>query len=191
MHAWSVEPVANAADAEISPEARAERAHLAARAWQALAEVVDPEIPMVSVVELGIVRDVRIENGEITITVTTTYSGCPASDVIVRDITVALAREGIAHARVETRLSPAWTTAWIAPEAKRKLQAYGIAPPHGAAPRLDVSGISPLRRRDAAVACPRCGSTNTQLLSQFGSTACKAQYRCDDCLEPFDYFKAH
>jgi ring-1,2-phenylacetyl-CoA epoxidase subunit PaaD len=166
-------------------------APLASRAWEALAGVPDPEIPMVSIVELGIVRDVVVRGATVVVTVTTTYSGCPATEVITRDIGVALADAGIPDVRVETRLSPPWTTDWIAPEAKCKLRGFGIAPPHVIAPRIDVSGISPLRRRDFVVACPRCGSTSTRLLSQFGSTACKAQYRCDGCLEPFDYFKPH
>ena len=163
-----------------------------AAAWNALARVPDPEIPMISVVELGIVRDVTLENGAPVVTLTTTYSGCPAAEVIARDVERALDEAGLRDARVETRLSPAWTTDWIAPEAKRKLQAFGIAPPAGAAPRIDVAGISPLRHpAAAAVECPRCGSSDTRLLSQFGSTACKAQYRCEACLEPFDYFKPH
>jgi ring-1,2-phenylacetyl-CoA epoxidase subunit PaaD len=161
-----------------------------ARAWQALGRVPDPEIPMVSVVELGIVRDVRLDDATVVVTVTPTYSGCPAIEAIARDIGAALAEAGIAAARTETQLSPPWTTDWVTPEAKRKLRAFGIAPPHIAQPRIDVSGISPLRRR-VVVACPRCGSTRTRLLSQFGSTACKAQYRCDGCLEPFDYMKPH
>jgi ring-1,2-phenylacetyl-CoA epoxidase subunit PaaD len=165
--------------------------HLASRAWEALAGVPDPEIPMVSVVELGIVRDVVVRGATVVVTVTTTYSGCPATEVIMRDIGAALTNAGITDTRVETRLSPPWSTDWIAPEAKGKLRAFGIAPPHVVEPRIDVSGISPLRRRDVVVACPRCGSPSTRLLSQFGSTACKAQYRCDACLEPFDYFKPH
>jgi ring-1,2-phenylacetyl-CoA epoxidase subunit PaaD len=165
--------------------------HLASRAWKALAGVPDPEIPMVSIVELGIVRDVVVRGMTVVVTVTTTYSGCPATEVIIRDIDAMLAAAGIADASIEMRLSPPWTTDWIAPEAKRKLSAFGIAPPHTIAPSIDVSGISPLRRRGVVVACPRCGSTRTRLLSQFGSTACKAQYRCDGCLEPFDYFKPH
>jgi len=160
------------------------------RAWAALATVPDPEIPMVSVVELGIVRGVRVEKGAVVVDVTPTYSGCPATDVIAHDIEVALAAADCPGARVVTRLSPAWTTDWMAPEGRRKLAAFGIAPPGGPAPRIDVTGISPLRRA-AAVECPRCGSPRTRLVAQFGSTACKAHYRCDACLEPFDYFKPH
>jgi ring-1,2-phenylacetyl-CoA epoxidase subunit PaaD len=161
------------------------------RAWALLATVPDPEIPMVSVIELGIVRDVRVEAHGIVVVVTPTYSGCPATDVITRTIVETLAAAGFASPRVENRLSPPWTTDWLSPEGKRKLAAFGIAPPGAAAPRIDVAGISPLRRANVVVPCPRCASTRTRLLSQFGSTACKAQYRCDACLEPFDYFKPH
>jgi ring-1,2-phenylacetyl-CoA epoxidase subunit PaaD len=157
-------------------------------AWLALAGVPDPEIPIVSIVELGIVRAIRAEDTSLVIEVTPTYSGCPATETIMNDIRGALAEHGIANARIETRLAPAWTTDRIAPEAKRRLREFGIAPPHVTAPRVNVTGISPLRRL-AAVACPRCASLRTRLVSQFGSTACKAHYRCDDCLEPFDYFK--
>ena len=173
----SVERSASPADAETI-----------GRAWQALADVPDPEIPIVSIVELGIVRAVRVEDGRPVIEVTPTYSGCPATETIMNDILDALAERGIANARIETRLAPAWTTDRIAPEAKRRLREFGIAPPHVVAPRIDVTGISPLRRT-VAVACPLCASTRTRLVSQFGSTACKAHYRCDKCLEPFDYFK--
>jgi ring-1,2-phenylacetyl-CoA epoxidase subunit PaaD len=176
--------------------ARADAADVVARAWAALAGVPDPEIPMVSVVELGIVRTLRVEAGGVVVEATPTYSGCPATDVIFSDIVAALSAAGIASPRVELRLAPAWTTDWIAPEAKRNLRAFGIAPPPGrdasgaGVHPVDVSGLSRSRRR-GAVPCPRCGSANTVLLSQFGSTACKAQYRCGDCLEPFDYFKPH
>ena len=148
----------------------------------------DPEIPIVSIVELGIVRAIRVEDTSLVIDVTPTYSGCPATETIMNDIRDVLALHGIANARVATRLAPAWTTDRIAPEAKRRLREFGIAPPHAVVPRIDVTGISPLRRI-VAVACPRCASMRTRLVSQFGSTACKAHYRCDDCLEPFDYFK--
>jgi ring-1,2-phenylacetyl-CoA epoxidase subunit PaaD len=157
-------------------------------AWQAVGAVVDPEIPIVSIVELGIVRDVRFHDATLVVTVTPTYSGCPATETIVRAIDDALRATGIANARIETKLAPPWTTDRMAPEAKRRLRAFGIAPPRGRASRVDVTGISPLRRQ-TPVACPRCGSSRTRLVAQFGSTACKAQYRCDECLEPFDYFK--
>jgi ring-1,2-phenylacetyl-CoA epoxidase subunit PaaD len=159
--------------------------------WDALSRVPDPEIPVVSVVELGIVRAVEWTATGLEVRVTPTYSGCPATELIMDGIREALAEAGIVDARVTTVLSPAWTTDWIAPEARPKLAAFGIAPPGPAALPVDVTGISPLRRARDPVACPRCGSTETALLAQFGSTACKALYRCEACREPFDYFKPH
>jgi ring-1,2-phenylacetyl-CoA epoxidase subunit PaaD len=169
--------------------------------WHTLETVPDPEIPVVSVVELGIVRGIEWDAADPTtlvVRVTPTYSGCPATDLIMAGIRAALTALGVARVRLEMQLSPAWTTDWITPEAKRKLRDYGIAPPTGAGPAasaaclpIDIAGISPLRRRSVVVSCPRCGSMRTTLVSQFGSTACKAQYRCTDCLEPFDYFKPH
>ena len=159
-------------------------------AWAALAGVLDPEVPVVSIVELGIVRDVRADGDAIVVRLTPTYSGCPATAVIEADARAALAGAGLPMCRIETALAPPWTTDWMAPEARERLRAFGIAPPGGAA-RVDVAGISPLRRARVAVPCPRCGSHATALLSQFGSTACKALYRCLDCREPFDYFKPH
>ena len=172
-----------------------------ADAWAILGRVMDPEVPVVSIVELGIVRDVEdeVERGQrrFRVTITPTYSGCPAMDMIAADIRSAFARDG-ATVDIVTTLAPAWTTDWMAPEAKARLTAFGIAPPHALArsapspaSRIDVTGISPLRRRQYAVACPHCRSANTSLVAQFGSTACKALYRCDDCREPFDYFKPH
>ena len=159
-----------------------------ATVWDALARVPDPEIPTVSIVELGIVRDVGWRDESLRVVVTPTYSGCPATDVIADDIRVALRRLGIEALVVDVALSPPWTTDWIAPEAREKLRSSGIAPPGPVgAPRVDVAGISPLRRR--SVACPRCRSMRTTLVAQFGSTACKALYRCDGCGEPFDHFK--
>ena len=195
----------------VTPEQRAvEAAATAARAtppslaaiWSALNGVPDPEIPAVSVVELGIIRGVewdaattdRDGGATLVVRVTPTYSGCPATELIMLGIREALAALGVSRLRLDTQLAPAWTTDWIAPEAKRKLAAYGIAPPTGDAPaggRVDVTGISPLRRAEVVVPCPRCGATATRLVSQFGSTACKAHYRCEACLEPFDYFKPH
>jgi ring-1,2-phenylacetyl-CoA epoxidase subunit PaaD len=168
--------------------------------WRALDAVPDPEIPVVSVLGLGIVRGVEWDEGDpptLVVRVTPTYSGCPATELIMTSIRDALAELGATRVRLETRLAPAWTTEWITPEAARKLRAYGIAPPvardaaPGRAAPVDVRGISPLRHAGAPVPCPRCDSQRTRLVSQFGSTACKAQYRCDDCLEPFDYFKPH
>ena len=163
--------------------------------WQVLESVPDPEIPAVSVVELGIVRGLEwdpTDPSTLVVSVTPTYSGCPATAMIAADIHKALTTAGVARTRIETRLSPPWSTDWIAPQARTKLREYGIAPPAASAiePKpIDISGLGPRRRASAIVACPRCGSERTRLLSQFGSTACKAQYRCETCLEPFDYFK--
>jgi len=159
--------------------------------WAALATVPDPEIPVISLVELGIVRDVAWEGDRLIVKVTPTYSGCPATEMINTLIREALAVIGVTNAVLLNQLSPPWSTDWIAPEARTRLNGYGIAPPHVIGTRIDVTGISPLRRANVVVPCPRCASANTELLSQFGSTACKAQYRCLDCREPFDYFKPH
>jgi len=161
--------------------------------WDWLAEVPDPEIPVISVVDLGIVRDVAWEGDECIVTITPTYSGCPAMLVIAESIEEALKNRGIARFKMKTQLSPAWTTDWMSDAGKVKLKGYGIAPP--AQQAIDISGITNrlARKRadDLTVACPHCGSTHTRCSSQFGSTPCKALYRCDDCLEPFDYFKCH
>ena len=157
--------------------------------WAALAAIPDPEIPVISVVDLGIVREVAWRGDKLIVTLTPTYSGCPATEVIAADVASALAKAGVAGARIETRLAPAWTTEWIAPEARKRLAEYGIAPP-GRCAEVQTVDIRGLRRRHE-VACPRCGSTRTRELSRFGSTPCKAQHRCDNCLEPFDYFKPH
>jgi len=154
------------------------------QAWEALARVADPEIPVISVTELGIVRDVRADGDTVAVVVTPTYSGCPATEVIEQSIAAALREAGAANVRIETRLAPAWTTDWIAPEARDKLRRYGIAPP-GAAARTGERPLAFVPRVD----CPLCGSGNTERLSQFGATACKALYRCRDCREPFEYFK--
>ena len=165
--------------------------------WQVLESVPDPEIPVVSIIELGIVRNLEWDAADpstLVVSVTPTYSGCPATAMIAADIRTALTAAGVARTRIETRLSPAWSTDWIAPQARAKLRAYGIAPPargSAASARIDISGLRSPRRATVIVACPHCGSERTRVLSQFGSTACKAQYRCDTCLEPFDYFKPH
>lgn len=183
--------VAAAAQAADRAAARAgERPSLAA-IWRALGHIPDPEIPVVSIVELGIVRDVAWADDRLRVRVTPTYSGCPATELIMQAIRDALADAGVAAFDVDSVLTPAWTTDWIAPEAKDKLRAFGIAPPGAAAARVDVAGLSPLRRQREAVACPRCGASQTKLVAQFGSTACKALYRCEACGEPFDYFKPH
>lgn len=162
--------------------------------WVWLAEVPDPEIPVISITDLGIVRDVRWEADQLVVTVTPTYSGCPATEVIAASIEDAMKAHGIGNARMETRLSPAWTTDWLTEDAKRKLRDYGIAPPVGLAAneyRIDVSRLSRRAVDAPLVACPRCASTSTEMLSEFGSTPCKSLYRCTACLEPFDYFKCH
>ncbi|HLU78831.1 MAG TPA: 1,2-phenylacetyl-CoA epoxidase subunit PaaD [Burkholderiaceae bacterium] len=154
---------------------------------QWLHEVPDPEIPVISVVDLGIVRDVRFEDARCIVTITPTYSGCPAMREIEQDIRSVLGGRGLNEVHVERVLSPAWTTDWMSEKGREALRRYGIAPPMERA--VDLSGI--LRRADPPVPCPQCGSTHTRLISRFGSTACKALYRCQGCGEPFDYFKAH
>lgn len=156
------------------------------RVLEILESVKDPEVPVVSVVELGIVRDVSIDGARVTITITPTYSGCPAMREIEQDIRVALSANGIGDVVMHTVHAPAWTTDWIGAEAREKLRAYGIAPP-GAA---EQGGLVAISKRRSAPACPRCGSKNTQLQSEFGSTACKAIHVCLACREPFDEFKA-
>ena len=152
------------------------------RAW--LGEVPDPEIPVISVVDLGIVRDVDVhDDGECVVTITPTYSGCPAMEVIAEDIDKALRARGVNKLRIVTRLSPAWTTDWMSDAGKAALKGYGIAPPVQQV--IDISGLA------RGVRCPHCGSMHTRLTSQFGSTPCKALYQCLDCREPFDYFKCH
>ncbi|CAG2152098.1 Putative 1,2-phenylacetyl-CoA epoxidase, subunit D [Cupriavidus yeoncheonensis] len=165
-----------------------ERASVA-QVWTWLEQVPDPEIPVISVVDLGIVRDVAWVDGACVITITPTYSGCPAMTVIRDDIERVLAAQGVGHVSVQTRLAPAWTTDWMSARGKASLSGYGIAPP--AQQVIDISGISRRASPALVVACPHCGSRHTRLVSQFGSTACKALYRCGDCKEPFDYFKAH
>jgi ring-1,2-phenylacetyl-CoA epoxidase subunit PaaD len=165
--------------------------------WRALAAVPDPEIPVISVVDLGIIRGVEWRDDELVVSVTPTYSGCPATEVIASDIRRALAAAGVLRFRIETRLSPPWTTDWIAPDARQRLADYGIAPPgsrdsaSNQTSRIDISGLRRSRPASSNVPCPRCSSTRTREQSRYGSTPCKAQYRCDDCLEPFDYFKPH
>jgi ring-1,2-phenylacetyl-CoA epoxidase subunit PaaD len=160
------------------------------RHW--LAQVPDPEIPVISLTDLGIIRDVQWQDDTLVVTVTPTYSGCPATSVINLDIEAALRARGIQKLRLERQLSPPWTTDWITPEGREKLRAYGIAPPvDGTAADGRLAGrIARLAgTSNLVIACPRCGSTKTEKISQFGSTPCKASYRCTDCLEPFDYFK--
>lgn len=151
-----------------------------------LAEVMDPEIPVLSITDLGILREVEVRENGITVNITPTYSGCPALEVIQQDIRNILAKNGIESVTVNRVLSPAWTSDWMSREGKEKLEAFGIAPPAlTAGCALSVSG------NDAPDHCPLCQSKNIEPISRFGSTACKALYRCLDCLEPFDYFKCH
>jgi ring-1,2-phenylacetyl-CoA epoxidase subunit PaaD len=161
-----------------------------AAVWHALASVADPEIPLVSIVELGIVRGVERADDAWVITLTPTYSGCPATRVIEADVRAAVAAATTAGVRMRTVLAPAWSTDWIAPEARRKLRDAGIAPPHVLGPDADAAA-RPMRFHRPGVRCPNCGSMRTLEVARFGSTACKAQYRCTECLEPFDYFKPH
>ncbi len=154
---------------------------------QWLHAVPDPEIPVISVVDLGIVREVSLEGTSCVVTITPTYSGCPAMREIEEDIISVLRSKGLSDVRVSVTLSPAWTTDWMSEKGRQALKNYGIAPPMERA--VNLSGI--LRRKDPAVPCPQCGSSHTRLISRFGSTSCKALYRCQGCGEPFDYFKAH
>jgi ring-1,2-phenylacetyl-CoA epoxidase subunit PaaD len=139
--------------------------------WDWLGQVPDPEIPVLSLTDLGVIRDVRFDDDTLVVAVTPTYSGCPATAIINLDIETALRAHGLDKIRLERVLSPPWTTDWMSEDGRRKLREYGIAPP------------------GAALACPRCGATRVRKVSQFGSTPCKANYACEDCLEPFDYFK--
>ena len=151
-------------------------------AW--LADVLDPEVPALSIVDLGIVRDVAVTaNDRVTVTLTPTYSGCPATEIIESSILEKLLDEGLESVSIKRVLSPPWTTDWISAEGREKLKEYGIAPPaEGASKRELLQG-------KRSIACPRCDSLNTAVVSEFGSTACKASYKCSDCLEPFEYFK--
>ena len=159
-------------------------ADLRRRAWDVAAAVVDPEIPVLTIADLGVLRDVAVNDGHLEVTITPTYSGCPAMNMIALEIELALEREGFGNPRIRTELSPAWTTDWISDDGRRKLREYGIAPPLPASSRRALFGV-------LEVACPQCGSEDTELLSEFGSTSCKALWRCKNCREPFDYFKCH
>lgn len=155
-------------------------------AWAVLDHVLDPEVPVLSVVELGIVRGVAVDGASVEVNVTPTYSGCPATEAIRDAIVQALMEAGAERVNVRMQLAPAWTTDWIAPAAAEMLRRYGIAPPHLAGSPL---AAQPLRFHPRDLHCPRCDSPRTEQLSAFGSTACKALYRCLTCREPFDYFK--
>ncbi|MCR9172938.1 MAG: phenylacetate-CoA oxygenase subunit PaaJ [bacterium] len=151
--------------------------------WGYLEEVFDPEVPVLTVVDLGVVRDVELNGDACKVTITPTYSGCPAMKRIEDDIVEKLNEKGIENVTVELVLAPAWTTDWLSENGKRKLKEYGIAPPENE-PDKSVLFADPI-----VVPCPKCNSKDTRLVSQFGSTACKAHYQCNECLEPFDYFK--
>lgn len=149
-----------------------------------LDEVLDPEVPVLSITDLGIVRDVAIEGENIIVTITPTYSGCPAMNAIEQAIMLAFAEAQVRNIQLKTVLAPAWTTDWITDRGIQRLKEYGIAPPEKSS-----SDKAKLSLFNKTITCPQCGSETTELISQFGSTACKAQYRCTNCMEPFEYFK--
>lgn len=154
--------------------------------WQLLEEVKDPEVPVLSIIDLGILRKVEVTGNEILITITPTYSGCPAMDTISMDIRLKLIEKGYRQVQIRQQLSPAWTTDWMSEAGRQKLKAYGIAPPNAKQQFCSTEMF-----QQEAVECPRCGSYHTELISQFASTACKALYRCLHCKEAFDHFKCH
>lgn len=168
--------------AQVAAPTRAEQA------WQVLQDVLDPEVPAVSVVDLGIVRDVVDHGHELEVVLTPTYSGCPATEAIEQSVREALDAAGLGPMRMTLRRAPAWTTDWISEAGRQKLREYGIAPPGPVDPSQGTP-IRLVRREREAIACPRCGSTHTERLSAFGATACKALYRCVSCREPFEHFK--
>lgn len=161
--------------------------------WSWLSEVADPEIPVISVVDLGIVRGVSWANesddAALIVAITPTYSGCPATEAIADSIREALRQRGVGRVELQWKLSPAWTTDWLSEAGRTKLQGYGIAPPAKVEHPVDVTRLR--QRRETGMSCPRCSSQKVALVSQFGSTPCKALYRCESCFEPFDYFKSH
>lgn len=158
-------------------------ASLAAEVRAVVAAVPDPEVPVLTIDDLGILRDVRIDDGHVEVTITPTYSGCPAMEAITADVTAALTQRGFHEVTVRLVLAPAWTTDWMSEAGKAKLLEYGVAPPQ---PRSDSKVLVALTLR-----CPQCGSPDTRELSRFGSTACKSLWACNACREPFDHFKAH
>ena len=161
--------------------------------WQILESVPDPEVPVISVIDLGVVRNIEVDptppsgGRGVTIFVTPTYTGCPAMDVMKMNIRMVLMQHGFANIKIIQVLSPAWTTDWMSELGKQKLKAYGIAPPHYKQAVCTPDAF----QQEEAIQCPLCNSYHTRLISQFGSTACKALYQCNDCKEPFDYFKCH
>jgi ring-1,2-phenylacetyl-CoA epoxidase subunit PaaD len=155
--------------------------------WAILEDVTDPEIPVLTINDLGIIRDIKIHDDEtVEVVITPTYSGCPAMNTIEINIRATLQEKGYDKVVVTTVLSPAWTTDWMTASGKKKLKAYGIAPPEEGS--VDKGALF---QEEKQIECPHCGSRNTKMVSQFGSTACKSLYKCNDCLEPFDYFKCH
>lgn len=149
------------------------------RLFELLSEVCDPEIPVLTLQDLGVLRDISVIDGEVKITITPTYAGCPAMDTMRSDIESTLAQAGYQKVSVQQSLSPAWTTDWMSEKGRQKLRAYGIAPPV----------TTSCGRQTGQIECPQCNGSDVKLISEFGSTACKALYQCQDCLEPFDYFK--
>lgn len=175
------EDVSNHKESKAAPSEEGE-----AEIWKILEDVKDPEVPVLSVIDLGIVRSIKIAENKIDITITPTYSGCPAMDVIAMDIRLKLIEKGYRNVSIQLQLSPAWTTDWMSEEGKQKLKVFGIAPPN---PKQQFCSSEMFQQE--AVQCPRCNSYHTELISQFGSTACKSMYRCLDCKEAFDHFKCH
>lgn len=165
----------------------AENNILSTTIWNILRDIYDPEVPVLSIVDLGIVRDVVLNDESATILITPTYTGCPAMDVIRMNIKMRLLENGLGNVEVKTILSPAWTTDWLTEKGRQQLKAFGIAPPNETQSVCSIDAFA----ADEAVQCPRCLSFNTKAISRFGSTACKALYQCNDCHEPFDYFKCH
>jgi len=168
----------------VSPLSDLDGNALRIRALRAVEAVCDPEIPVLTIADLGVLREVALRDGRVEVSITPTYSGCPAMNMIQFEIEMALERAGILGGQVRTVLSPAWTTDWMSDEGRRKLREYGVAPPKQGGGRRGLFGVE-------EVVCPNCSSSNTQVLSEFGSTSCKALWRCEDCREPFDYFKCH
>jgi ring-1,2-phenylacetyl-CoA epoxidase subunit PaaD len=154
--------------------------------WQILEQVKDPEIPVLTVIDMGIIREINLSGDQLEVVITPTYSGCPAMNMIEVDIKAVLQENGFQNVKVTSILSPAWTTDWLSEEGRKKLKAYGIAPPVESSKDKNA-----LFQDEKKVQCPQCDSFDTQLVSQFGSTPCKALYKCNNCLEPFDYFKCH
>lgn len=166
-----------------APKCESRTRNSEAQVWKWLSGVPDPEIPILTVLDLGIVRGVSIKSDAVEVSVSPTYSGCPASEVIERDIVAKLLEKGVGKVSLKRVLSPPWSSDWISQAGREKLRAYGIAPPSGSAGRRQLLAGS------RAIACPRCSAVTTTLVSEFGSTPCKASYKCDQCLEPFEYFK--